>query len=142
MSNYQTINIGKLEDVSNYTFAPEGTPISIPGKVFLGEQLGLTSMEVSINKNPPGTGMSFFHKHKDNEETYIFLGGTGEMLIDGETVEVKEGSVVTIKPQAKRSWWNTGKDDLYYIVIQAASNSLKAGGIQDGELIEGSVPWQ
>jgi len=141
MSNYQTYNFGKMSDVDKYTFAPEGTGISIPGKLFLGEHIKMNSMEVSVNKNAPDSGMNFFHRHINNEETYIFIAGKGEMVIDDGKIDVTEGSVVTIQPEAKRSWWNTGDSDLIYIVIQAPVNGLKVGGIDDGELLDGTVPW-
>ena len=141
MSNYQTYNFGKMSDTGKYAFAPEGTGINIPGKLFLGEHINMSSIEVSVNNNAPGKGMNFFHRHKNNEETYIFIAGKGEMLIDGEKVDVTEGSVVTIQPEAKRTWWNTGDSDLIYIVIQAPVNGLKTGGVDDGELLEGTVPW-
>ena len=141
MSQYQKQNFGKLNELDKYVFAPEGTPLSIPGKLFVGEQLGLTSMEVSINKDAPGSGMPFFHRHHDNEETYIFIGGKGEMIIDGDRFDVEEGSVVSIQPEADRSWRNTGDKDLFYIVVQASRKSLKANGILDGELTDTAVPW-
>jgi len=141
MSHYQTQNYGKLNEFDKYIFAPEGTPISIPGKLFIGEQLGLTSMEISINKDVPGTAMPFFHRHNDNEETYIFIGGKGEMVIDGERFDVEEGSIVSVQPEADRSWRNTGDKDLYYIVVQASKKSLKASGLNDGEITETPVPW-
>jgi len=141
MSNYQKQNFGKISDMGQYVFSPEGTELNIPGKLFLGEKLGLTSMEVSINKDEPGSGMPFFHRHHDNEETYVFIGGQGEMIIDGERFDVEEGSVVSVQPEADRSWRNTGDKNLYYIVIQASKKSLKANGIKDGELTETVVPW-
>ena len=64
------------------------------------------------------------------------------MIIDGYRFEVKEGSIVSVQPEADRSWWNTGDEDLFYIVIQASSKSLKANGIADGELTETNIPWQ
>jgi len=141
MKNYQIENIGNFSDVNQYVFAPENVPIVINGKVFLKEKLGLTSMEISINKNLPGTGMNFLHKHKLNEEVYIFISGQGEMIIDGEQFKVKEGSIVSVKPEASRSWWNTGNEELNYIVIQAPMNGQNQSTLEDGELLEGSVPW-
>jgi len=141
MKNYQQHNFGELSEISQYTFAPEGTPINIPGKLFLKEKLGLTSMEVSINKDVPGTGMNFYHRHKSNEEIYIFIAGKGEMMIDDDRFAIGEGSVVSVKPEAKRAWWNTGDQDLYYIVVQAPVNGFKGSSVEDGELIEGTVPW-
>ena len=141
MSNYQAKSIGPLSKLSQYTFAPEGMPISIPGKVFLNDLVGLTSIEVSMNQLEPGTGMEFFHRHNNHEETYIFLSGNGEMSLDDEIVPVGEGSIVCVQPEAKRSWWNTGNSKLTYLVIQAPVGGMKAGTIEDGALIEGQVPW-
>jgi len=126
MNNYAKANIGKLNDLEKHIFAPEGTPLKLIGKAFLGELVGLTSMEVSINKDAPNTGVNFFHSHKNNEELYIFIGGSGEMVVDDERFNIEEGSVVRVATGAKRAWWNTGDDDLYYIVIQAQTDGLNS----------------
>lgn len=141
MANYKMKNIGNLSDLDQYIFAPEGTPIRIEGKVFLGDMIGLSSMEVSINKNSAGTGMGLFHRHNSHEEVYIFIGGQGEMMVDDERFNVSEGTVVSIKPAAKRAWWNTGNTDLTYIVMQAPVGGMKSSALEDGELLEGKVPW-
>ena len=140
MKNYQKQDIGKLSELGQYVIALEGLP-EIEGKLFLGERVGLTAMEVSLNKDSPGNGVNFFHRHRNNEELYIFLKGKGEMLIDDERFDVEEGSVVRVQPEAKRAWWNTGAEDLYYIVIQAPSGGLKAPPLEDAEIVSGAVPW-
>lgn len=141
MNTYQAHNIGKLENIDQYVFAPPGAPIRLEGKVFLRELLGLTSMEISLNKNPPGTGVDFFHRHKNHEEVYIFLGGNGEMMVDGDRFSVGEGTAVRIAPSASRAWWNTGDTDLYYIVTQSETDALKTEALDDGEFLEAKVPW-
>lgn len=142
MQNFESFNIGKLDEVDQYTFAPEGLPLEVPGKLFLKEPLGLTSMELSVNKTRPGTGMTFFHRHKQNEEVYIFIQGEGEMQIDDQRILVQEGTVVRVDPDARRAWWNTGTQDLVYFVIQGVRYSLKGASLEDGELLEGTVPWK
>lgn len=141
MKNYQTNDLGKFSDLNQYVFAPQGTPIRIEGKVFLGDLLGLTSSEISVNKNSPGTGMGMFHRHTNHEEVYMFISGNGEMKIDDDLISVTEGTVVSIKPEAKRAWWNTGKTDLIYIVVQAPVAAMKSSALEDGEFLDGSVPW-
>ena len=141
MTNYKTKEIGELHGLSQYVFAPEGAGIRLEGKIFLADLLGITSMEISLNKNAAGTGMEFFHKHTNHEEIYLFLAGEGEMNIDGETVLVREGTIVNLKPEAVRSWWNTGKTDLIYIVMQAPINGMKATALEDGQILDGKVPW-
>ena len=140
MSNYSKVDTGKMNDLDQYKFAPEGLPVPLFGKLFLGDLVNLTSMEVSLNKDAPNTGISFFHSHKNNEELYIFLGGVGEMMIDDDRFTVSEGSVVKVVPGAQRAWWNTGNEDLYYVVIQAQSNGLKTAGLNDAEL--GKAPLE
>jgi len=141
MKNYQKKDIGLLRDLNQHVFALEGTPLRLEGKAFLKERIGLSSVEVSLNKDEPGTGMPFVHRHKNNEETYIFIGGKGEMLIDGERFPVGEGTVLSVQPQARRAWRNTGDEALYYVVIQAPANGLDVGIVHDAELVEETVPW-
>ncbi len=141
MKNFESRNFGAFQDLDQYVFAPDHTPINIAGKLFLGDKLGLSSMEVSLNKDTAGNGIPFFHRHRKNEELYIFISGRGEMSIDDEIIPVQEGSVVRVKPEAKRAWWNTGDSDLTYIVIQAPAGGLQAATLDDGEIIEGVVPW-
>ena len=141
MTNYHLFNVGKLSQLDQQRFAPDGLPVQIDGKIFLKDKLKLSSVEISLNKIAPDTGMDFYHRHHDHEEVYLFLAGEGQMEIDGQLVDVEEGSAVCIKPEAKRSWWNTGKVDLYYIVIQAPVGGMKKQTIEDGELLDGKVPW-
>lgn len=141
MKNYVQLDSGKLEQLNQYVFSPESMPVTVSGKLFLKDKLELTSMEVSLNKDMPGTGIDFFHSHKNNEELYIFVGGEGQMAIDDDIINVKEGSVVNIKPEAKRAWWNTGKNPLYYIVIQAPFGKIGPVTIDDAVIFEETLPW-
>ncbi len=141
MKQYKKQDIGKLSDLNQHVFAPEGSGIRLEGKVFLKDLLGLTSIEVSVNKDEPGTGMPFVHRHKNNEETYIFIGGEGEMMIDEERFPVSEGSIIRVQPEARRTWRNTGDQALYYIVVQAPANGLDTGSASDGALVKEKVPW-
>ena len=82
MTNFKNAEIGKLEEVGkNYE----------NGKAFLHDLLDLTSCEISVSSMPKGIKLPFNHKHKQNEEIYIFLKGEGTMTLDNETIEpVKE----------------------------------------------------
>ena len=123
MTNFKNAEIGKLEEVGkNYE----------NGKAFLHDLLGLTSCEISISSMPKGIKLPFNHKHKQNEEIYIFLKGEGTMTLDNETIEVKEGSCVKVLPSAIRTM--ESKIDLQYICVQAKENSLEQFGLGDAEL--------
>ena len=123
MANYKKTEVGNLSSV--------GTKYE-NGKAFLHDLLGLTSCEISVNCMPAGIKLPFCHKHKQNEEIYIFLKGNGIMALDGENVEVKEGSCVKVLPQAVRTM--EAKTDMQYICVQAKEGSLSQFGFGDGEV--------
>ena len=54
MKNFQSRNVGDFQNLDQYVFAPDGTDLRIPGKLFLGTDLGLSGMEVSLNKDTTG----------------------------------------------------------------------------------------
>jgi mannose-6-phosphate isomerase-like protein (cupin superfamily) len=111
------------------------------GKVFLKELLGLTGMEISFGVLLPGAAMPFHHKHRENEEVYLFLQGCGQMLIDGEVLDVCEGTAVRITPAGVRTWRNTGDELLFFVVIQAKEGTLSQWTLSDGIGVPDAVGW-
>lgn len=122
MQNYTTTELGKLEAIINQE----------NGKAFLKDALQLSSCEISVNVMPAGTKLPFSHKHKQNEEVYIFLKGTGTMTLDDTTLAVQEGTCLKVMPDASRTM--AAKTDLHYICIQAKTNSLAQWGLSDAIL--------
>ena len=121
--NYKTIEIGKINEIGkNYE----------NGKAFLHDKLDLTGCEISVNNMPKGAKLPFNHKHKQNEEVYIFLKGEGIMTLDGQNVDFKEGTCIKVLPNAVRTM--EAKEDVEYICVQAKANSLEQFGFGDGEL--------
>lgn len=102
------------------------------GKVFLHDALGLTICEVSINAVSKWGKTPFVHSHKQNEEIYIFLKGTGRVTLDGQNFDVKEGSCLRVAPSVKRMLENTGDEELQFICIHAKENSLGQFAMTDG----------
>ena len=58
-NNYAVFEIGALEKLDQHSFSTPLLPSTIKGKKFLKNELGLTAMEVSFNKFPPGAAMPF-----------------------------------------------------------------------------------
>jgi len=104
-------------------------------KLFLKEKLGLTSMEISVNRWPPGTEPERPHRHYNNEEIYIILRGEGEIIVEDQVIPVKEGSVVRIPPHSARRHRNRSDDDLIALVLQARENSLITWTMTDGYFV-------
>ncbi|MGN0015706.1 MAG: cupin domain-containing protein [Candidatus Gastranaerophilaceae bacterium] len=122
MTNFKSAEIGKLGEITKYE----------NGKVFLHELLGLTSCEISVSILPSGVKLPFNHKHKQNEEVYIFIKGEGSMILDGKKIEVTEGSCIKVLPDVIRTM--EAKTDLQYICVQAKVDSLEQFGLGDAEL--------
>ena len=140
--NYTAAHLGPFEKLNQYTFSHEGLPFKIEGKVFLHDLLRLTSSEISLNCYPPNTAMPFYHRHQANEEIYIFIRGRGEFQVDGETIPVAEGSVVSVAPNGSRCWRSLSDEPLYFIVIQAPAGQYQSGiSITDGIAVNEPVTW-
>lgn len=140
--NFSGAQVGTLNELENYQFFhPLGKGRGFPGKLFLKEPLAMTGMEVSLNKLPAGQSVPFYHQHREHEELYIFLRGKGQFLVDGNVINVQEGSVIRVAPEGVRTWRNDSQEDLYYIVIQAKAGSLSANQIEDGVLLPEKVSW-
>jgi mannose-6-phosphate isomerase-like protein (cupin superfamily) len=132
--NFTAENIGPLETLSAKNF------LGLPGKYFIGRELGLSGCEVSLNRLPAGKGMPFMHSHKKNEEVYIFLRGSGIFHVDGREFPVQEGSVVRVAPEGERAW-TAGGEDLYFICIQAEAGTLTQATREDGQRLESKASW-
>lgn len=138
--NYSFAQAGAWDDLPQHVFQHSRLGAT-PGKLFLKEALQMSALEISLGSIPPGRGLPFLHQHRQNEEVYIFVKGTGQFLIDGEILNVQEGSVVRVAPAGARAWRNTGSTPLHYIVIQAKAGTLDTGTITDGVPVPGEPPW-
>ncbi len=132
--NYTIGNLGEFKDLRDYKYQHTLLDIPIPGKVFISEKLNTTSVEISFQVLGAGKEIPFDHRHNENEEVYIVLKGKGEFIVDDETTEVKEGSIVRIAPPAKRRWKNNSDDDLLVMVVQGAEGSLNKFTVTDGRM--------
>ena len=140
--NFTAVNLGPLAQLDQYKYKHPALPRETEGKVFLNQLLGMTSSEISINKLPPRTSMPFYHKHRLNEEIYIFLIGKGEFQIDDRVLSVSEGTVVRVAQEGERCWRNTSEtEDLYYIVVQARAGIYEGNTVADGVGVQKRVSW-
>jgi mannose-6-phosphate isomerase-like protein (cupin superfamily) len=140
-AHFTAMDYGPFGELERYELEHPRLKRKIPGKVFLGKTLGLTSMEVSLNKLPAGGRIPFLHKHRANEELYIFTSGRGEMIVDGKVIPVSEGSAVRVATDGARAIRVLGDEPLNFICIQAKQGSLGTGESADGMAVEGPVPW-
>jgi mannose-6-phosphate isomerase-like protein (cupin superfamily) len=136
-NSFAVFEAGPLSGWNHFQFqAPNGT--NIP-KGFLKNELGLTSMEVSLNWLPPGAGMPFTHQHRRNEELYVFLTGSGEFQIENDVYPIQPGTCVRCDRQVNRAWRCTGDEPLTFLCIQAPADGYgPKSTVEDGR--RGTVP--
>ncbi len=132
--NFQVVNMGDFKNLLEKEFNGG------KGKYFIGQDIGLTGCEVSINCLPAGQSVPFVHAHKKNEELYIIIDGNGIFFIDGEEFPVQEGSLIRVSPNGQRAL-KAGEQDLYFICIQAQANSLEQATMKDGIIVETKASW-
>jgi mannose-6-phosphate isomerase-like protein (cupin superfamily) len=102
-----------VEDVgSNFDGAP-GLEFRHASKALELERSGLCYQHI-----PPDTRFPYGHTHKEQEELYVVVRGSGRMKLDDEIVEVEEWDVVRVPPGTWRGY-EAGPAGLEILVVGA-----------------------
>ncbi|WP_297093110.1 cupin domain-containing protein [uncultured Draconibacterium sp.] len=134
--DYSAINIGRLDEIKNYSLIHPKSGKEVKGKVFLKELINATGTEISFTALPPKTELGYFHIHNKDEETYIIIKGAGYYQVNDDCFPVKEGSVIRVAPEGVRSLSNTSDEEMIYICVQSKVNSLEEHTTDDGTRVE------
>jgi uncharacterized cupin superfamily protein len=142
VKNHQVHAFGPFARLDEQRWQHPTLDLKARGKVFMKEKLGLTGLEVSLNKFRPGWGSPFLHKHARHEELYLCLGGKGEMIVDGEVIPLEQGTAVRVAPEGARAVRNVSGEDFFYLCIQATAGTMSDDEtVTDGRPVMGPVPW-
>ena len=141
-THYSAVNLGKLNDLADYSLIHPVSKRLIEGKVFLKEVTNATGTEISFNSLPPHSEQPYFHIHRKNEETYIILKGFGFYQVDDDCFSIQEGSVIRVAPRGKRGICNSSDEAMIYMVIQSKENSLEEHTSADGERLPVEPKWR
>lgn len=74
-------------------------------RLYSREDFDTPIMFLGYGEIPPGASIGY-HGHREDEEVYIILEGTGLMTVNGQTRQVKAGDVILNKP-----WWKHGLEN-------------------------------
>jgi len=119
-----------LEDVgSNFDGAPD-LEFRLASKALELEQSGLGYQRI-----PPDYRFPYGHTHKEQEEVYVVVGGSGRMKLDDEIVAVKTWDVVRVPPGTWRGY-EAGPEGLEILVVGAPNL-----GEDPREDVEGRRDW-
>jgi len=109
MSSYTIVNLKEIDDS-----AGERAP-GIEGR-FSRKHLDSEHLGISYFRYAPGVRSPMAHSHREQEEAYIVVSGSGRIRLDDEIHELRQWDVVRIAPATVRAL-EAGSDGLELIAI-------------------------
>lgn len=80
---------------------PDDAPIQAR---FARSVLDSTELGVSRFTYAPDARMPFGHTHREQEEAYVVVAGSGRVKLDNEFVELREWDVLRVAPEVARGF--------------------------------------
>jgi quercetin dioxygenase-like cupin family protein len=127
MSRHTHVNLLEVKD------SVDGRVEGLEGRFGRGP-MGATDIGVSLFRYAPNVRSQMGHKHREQEEAYLVVRGSGEVLLDGEVSELRQWDLVRVSPDVVRAF-AAGPDGLE---IVAVGGPKPEGG--DGEAAPVSWP--
>jgi mannose-6-phosphate isomerase-like protein (cupin superfamily) len=94
---------------------------------FARNDLELENSALSYQRLAPGFRIPFGHTHKEQEELYVILSGSGRVKLDDEILDVRQWDVIRVPRQTTRNF-EAGPDGLELLAFGAPNT-----GPQDAE---------
>jgi mannose-6-phosphate isomerase-like protein (cupin superfamily) len=127
MSDYTIKNLKEVDDAAG----DRGPDIEAR---FARSHIDSEHLGVSYFRFAPNFRSPFGHRHREQEEAYVVISGSGRIRLDEEIKELKQWDLVRVAPTVVRSF-EAGPEGIEYIAI---GNDRPEGG--DGEMVEGFWP--
>ena len=96
---------------------------------FARKHLDSEHLGVSYFRYPPNFKAGSGHRHREQEEAYVVIEGSGRMRLDDEIVDLQQWDVIRVSPAVVRAF-EGGPDGLGVIAV---GNDRPEGG--DGEMV-------
>jgi quercetin dioxygenase-like cupin family protein len=126
MSSFATVNLLEVDD----SMADRGTGIQAR---FAREYLDSRDLGVSLFRYEPNLRNPFAHSHREQEEAYVVVAGSGRLLLDDETLDLRQWDVVRVAPEVVRAF-EAGPDGLDIIAIGGPKPA-------EGDGVRASANW-
>jgi mannose-6-phosphate isomerase-like protein (cupin superfamily) len=123
MPDYTIKNLKELDDVA----------ADRPGDVearFGRNHLDSEHLGVSFFRYGPGFRSPIGHRHREQEEAYVVVSGSGRIRLDDEVIELRQWDAVRVAPAVVRAF-EGGPDGIEVIAI---GSDRPEGG--DGEMVQ------
>ena len=109
MSRFAKVNLLEVED------SVAGRVDGLEGR-FGRKHLDSRDLGVSLFRYAPGLRSPMAHSHREQEEAYVVVAGSGRILLDNETEDLRTWDVVRVAPEVVRAF-EAGSDGLDIIAI-------------------------
>ncbi|HEY4810151.1 MAG TPA: hypothetical protein VIH71_03740 [Solirubrobacteraceae bacterium] len=126
MPGFSVVNLLQVED-SVGDRAP-----GIEGR-FGRKHLDSRDLGVSLFRYASNLRSPFAHSHREQEEAYVVVSGSGRVLLDGELHELSQWDVLRVAPEVVRAF-EAGPDGLELIAIGGPKP-------EDGDGVMGEANW-
>jgi quercetin dioxygenase-like cupin family protein len=127
MSDFAQVNLLEIED------SVAGRVEGMEGR-FARKHLDSRHLGVSLFRYAPGVRNLVAHRHREQEEAYVVVAGSGRVLLDGDVRSLKTWDVVRVAPEVVRAF-EAGPDGMDVIAV---GGPKPEGG--DGETADASWP--
>jgi quercetin dioxygenase-like cupin family protein len=126
VSGFSTVNLWEIENsVGDRAPGVEGR--------FGRKHLGSRDLGVSLFRYAPNLRSPMAHSHREQEEAYIVVAGSGRVLLDDEPHELRQWDVVRVAPEVVRAF-EAGPEGLDIIAIGGPKPA-------DGDGVPGTANW-
>jgi mannose-6-phosphate isomerase-like protein (cupin superfamily) len=121
--DYTIKNLREVEDMA----ASQGFG-DVQEARFAHGDLNAEQIGISLQKVKPRKRHAIAHRHKEVEEVYVVVAGSGRMKLDDDVVEISELDAIRVAPSVTRSF-EAGDEGLEIVAF-----SPRAQG--DAEIVE------
>jgi mannose-6-phosphate isomerase-like protein (cupin superfamily) len=126
VSKYAHVNLHDLEDSVG-----ERVP-GLEGR-FARKHLQSRDLGISHFRYAPNLRSPMAHSHREQEEAYVVVSGSGRVLLDDELVELAQWDVLRLAPEVVRAF-EAGPDGLELIAIGGPKP-------EDGDGVMAAADW-
>ncbi|MEA2252277.1 MAG: hypothetical protein QOJ82_2285 [Solirubrobacteraceae bacterium] len=126
MPGYAIVNLLEIED------SVAGRVPGMEGR-FGRKLLGSRDLGVSHFRYASGTRSPTAHSHREQEEAYVVVAGSGRVRLDDEVRDIRQWDVVRVAPEVVRAF-ESGPDGLELIAIGGPKPDESDG-------VRSETPW-
>jgi mannose-6-phosphate isomerase-like protein (cupin superfamily) len=109
MSRYSVLNLREVDDSVG-----ERAP-GIEGR-FGRKHLDSRDLGISLWRYAPNLRAETGHSHREQEEAYVVVSGSGRILLDDEVVELGQWDVIRVAPEVVRAF-EAGPEGLEVVAV-------------------------